>query len=165
MRMCLLSALLSRPTIFRAWSWSLFLFALACANSRPVSQKSFRNDCSAFESIHCGAITTANLRDRVLLQVGDETEPIPGAQVAANVTSGAVYHSFSDEFGVFDLPELERGAYEVWTCQDGFDESRFTLVIDREKRSPRPRDLFGAIRSSRTPSHCHILSRLEQSRA
>ena len=91
----------------------------------------FRENCEAFESLDFGERRATGLWGRTWVSSDADREPLQGVQVAArNLATGERHHVMSGADGAFDIAGLPAGAYEVWTCLDGFDEIRFRLVVD-----------------------------------
>ena len=101
----------------------------------PTRQPSDRpkvplTDCSPFESLDLGEIEAAALRGRTLAGTDDGAEPLPAVQVAARAEgSGEIEFVITGGDGSFAIQSLRPGAYDVWTCLEGFDELRFRLTI------------------------------------
>jgi hypothetical protein len=98
-----------------------------------VTGEAYRDHCLSFESLDFGHKTAASLGGRSWLRLGDESNALAGVQVAAReISTGRIRYTVSGSDGEFRIDGLPEGEYDVWTCLDGFDELRFTLVVDLE---------------------------------
>lgn len=111
--------------------------ARSAPSSHPVvveqlAAAPFRESCEYFESLDFGRISATALRGHAWQGLaGEQSHPLAGVQIAAReLRTGRIWHSHTQQDGSFEIPRLPPGEYEVWTCLDGFDESRFLLDVD-----------------------------------
>lgn len=93
--------------------------------------RTMRKECIFFESHDFRQRLASSLKGHAWLDEGGKVTPLSDVQVAAQrVSDGREFFVVTREDGSFEITDLSPGAYEVWTCLDGFDELRFRFQID-----------------------------------
>jgi hypothetical protein len=80
-------------------------------------------------------VQTFKIRDISGIVLDENGNAIANAQVeVSKINASATGHTLTDANGMFDLPEVPTGKYELRVQAVGFEEGWLAIVLDRPKK-------------------------------